>query len=209
MTLVLTMVFINLRLGVIEGVLLLATLVLVLYWLVVLGQRSDASDPISLDYAKELPEGLPMPRSIGWLVLGLVVLLGGANLLVWGAQALAEAFGVSDLVIGLTIVAIGTSLPELAVSVVSALKGEHDMAIGNIIGSNIFNSLAVVGIAGIIHPATFEQEVLSLHLPVMIGLTLALFLMTYNFTGNSRIRRWEGALLLAGFFTYHGYVLLG
>lgn len=208
-TLVLTMVFINLRLGVIEGVLLLGTLVLVLYWLVVLGQRSDVADPISLDYAKELPTGLSMPRSIGWLMLGLVVLLGGAQLLVWGAQALAEAFGVSDLVIGLTIVAIGTSLPELAVSVVSALKGEHDMAIGNIIGSNIFNSLAVVGIAAIIHPATFEPAVLSLHLPVMIGMTLALFLMTYNFTGNSRIRRGEGALLLAGFFAYHGYVLLG
>lgn len=208
-TLVLTMVFINLRLGRVEGILLIATLVLVLYWLVVLGQRSDASDPISLDYAAELPEGLPMARSIGWLVLGLVVLLGGANLLVWGAQALAEAFGVSELVIGLTIVAIGTSLPELAVSVVSAIKGEHDMAIGNIIGSNIFNSLAVVGIAAIIHPSTFEAEVLSLHVPVMIGLTLALFLMTYNFTGNSRIRRWEGALLLVGFFSYHGWVLLG
>jgi cation:H+ antiporter len=112
-------------------------------------------------------------------------------------------------VIGLTVVAIGTSLPELAVSVVSALKGEHDMAIGNIIGSNIFNSLAVVGIAGVIHPATFEHELLALHLPVMIGLTLALFLMTYNFTGNSRIRRWEGALLLSAFFGYHSWVFLG
>jgi cation:H+ antiporter len=208
-TLVVTMVFINLRLGRIEGILLLATLVLVLYWLVVLGQRSDEGDPISLDYAAELPAGLPMSKSIGWLALGLVVLLVGANLLVWGAQQLAIAFGVSDLVIGLTIVAIGTSLPELAVSVVSALKGEHDMAIGNIIGSNIFNSLAVVGIAGVIHPATFGQEVLALHLPVMIGLTLALFLMTYNFTGNSRIRRWEGALLLAAFFGYHSWVFLG
>ena len=208
-TLVLTMVFINLRLGRVEGVLLLATLVLVLYWLVVLGQRSDAADPIGLDYAAELPEGLPMGKSIGWLVLGLVVLLAGAQLLVWGAQQLAVALGVSDLVIGLTIVAIGTSLPELAVSVMSALKGEHDMAIGNIIGSNIFNSLAVVGLAAVIHPATFEQSVLALHLPVMIGLTLALFLMTYNFTGNSRIRRFEGALLLGAFFAYHGYVLLG
>ena len=160
-------------------------------------------------YAAELPEGLPMGKSIGWLVLGLVVLLAGAQLLVWGAQQLAVALGVSDLVIGLTIVAIGTSLPELAVSVMSALKGEHDMAIGNIIGSNIFNSLAVVGLAAVIHPATFEQSVLALHLPVMIGLTLALFLMTYNFTGNSRIRRFEGALLLGAFFAYHGYVLLG
>lgn len=208
-TLVLTMIFINLRLGRIEGILLLATLALVLYWLVVLGTRSDKADPISLDYAAEIPEGLPMKKAVGWLVVGLVVLLTGANLLVWGAQQLAIAFGVSDLIIGLTIVAVGTSLPELAVSVISALKGEHDMAIGNIIGSNIFNSLAVVGVAGLIHPSTFEHSVLAVHLPVMIGLTLVLFLMTYNFTGASRIRRWEGGLLLAAFFSYHGWLILG
>jgi cation:H+ antiporter len=208
-TLVLTMIFINLRLGRLEGILLLATLALVLYWLVVLGTRSDNLDPISLDYAAEIPEGLSMGKAVGWLVVGLLVLLTGSNLLVWGAQKLAIAFGVSDLIIGLTVVAVGTSLPELAVSVISAIKGEHDMAIGNIIGSNIFNSLAVVGVAGLIHPSTFEPEVLRLHVPVMIGLTLALFLMTYNFSGASRIRRWEGGLLLAAFFGYHGWVLLG
>jgi cation:H+ antiporter len=136
------------------------------------------------------------------------VLLTGSNLLVWGAQKLATAFGVSELVIGLTVVAIGTSLPELAVSVISALKGEHDMALGNIIGSNLFNSLAVVGVAGIIHPANFEREILTAHLPVMIGLTLMLFLMTYNFAGNSRIGRIEGGVLLATFFAYHGWLLM-
>ena len=206
-TLVVTMVFINLRLGRIEGTLLMLSLVLVLYWLVVLGSRSGESDPISLDYAAEIPADIPMGRALGWLAVGLVVLLAGANLLVWGAQNLAVAFGVSELVIGLTIVAVGTSLPELAVSIVSALKGEHDMAIGNIIGSNLFNSLAVVGIAGIIHPAVFEPELLTAHLPVMIGLTLALFLMTYNFTGSSRIRRVEGAILLGAFVCYHGWLV--
>jgi cation:H+ antiporter len=206
-TLIMTMVFFNLRLGRLEGVLLLVTLVLVLYWLVVLGSRSGASDPIALDYATEIPANMPMRSAIGWLVLGLVVLLTGANLLVWGAQNLAIAFGVSELVIGLTVVAIGTSLPELAVSIISALKGEHDMAIGNIIGSNLFNSLAVVGIAGIIHPAEFERELLTAHLPVMIGLTLALFLMTYNFGNQSRIRRIEGLLLLIAFFSYHGWLI--
>ncbi len=208
-TLVLTLVFINLRLGRLESLLLMITLVLVLYWLVVLGSRSHAEDPISLDYASEIPEGIPMNRALGWLALGLVVLLAGSNLLVWGAQNLAEYFGVSELIIGLTIVAVGTSLPELAVSVVSALKGEHDMAIGNIIGSNLFNSLAVVGIAGFIHPAVFEREVLTIHLPVMIGLTLALFLMTYNFDGGSRIRRPEGAMLLVAFLSYHAWILTG
>jgi len=206
-TLVVTMVFVNLKLGRVEGVLLMLTLVLVLYWLVVLGSRTEANDPIAFDIASEIPRDIPMGQALGWLTVGLVVLLTGANLLVWGAQNMAVRFGVSELVIGLTVVAIGTSLPELAVSVVSALKGEHDMAIGNIIGSNLFNSLAVIGIAGLIHPATFERELLTLHLPVMIGMTLVLFLMTYNFGGNSRIRRVEGAILLGAFLCYHGWLV--
>jgi cation:H+ antiporter len=206
-TLIMTMVFINLELGRLEGFLLMGTLVLVLYWLVVLGSRSGASDPIALEYATEIPRDIPMRKALSWLTIGLVVLLTGSNLLVWGAQNLAIEFGVSELVIGLTVVAIGTSLPELAVSIVSVFKGEHDMAIGNIIGSNLFNSLAVVGIAGIIHPAVYERELLTAHLPVMIGLTLALFLMTYNFGGSSRIRRVEGALLLAAFLGYHGWLV--
>ena len=207
-TLILTMTFINLRLGRVEGTLLLITLVLVLYWLVVIGSRSGESDPIALDYASEIPGDVPMRKAIIWLVVGLLTLLAGANLLVWGAQNLAVAFGVSELVIGLTVVAIGTSLPELAVSLVSAFKGEHDMAIGNIIGSNLFNSLAVVGVAGIIHPAVFDRELLTAHLPVMIGMTLALFLMTYNFGGNSRIGRIEGAMLVGAFICYHMWILL-
>ena len=206
-TLVVTMAFINLKLGRIEGLLLMLTLVLVLYWLVVLGSRTEANDPLAFDIASEIPRDIPMGQALGWLTVGLVVLLTGANLLVWGAQNLAVKFGVSELVIGLTVVAIGTSLPELAVSVVSALKGEHDMAIGNIIGSNLFNSLAVIGIAGLIHPATFERELLTVHLPVMIGMTLVLFLMTYNFGGNSRIRRVEGAILLGAFLCYHGWLV--
>jgi cation:H+ antiporter len=206
-TLIVTMVFINSKLGRLEGTLLIGTLVLVLYWLVVLGSRAGASDPIALDYAAEIPANMPMRRAIVWLTIGLVVLLAGSHLLVWGAQNLAVAFGVSELVIGLTIVAIGTSLPELAVSMISAFKGEHDMAIGNIIGSNLFNSLAVIGIAGLIHPAEFDRELLTAHLPVMIGLTLVLFLMTYNFAGNSRIRRMEGGLLLAAFLAYHGWII--
>jgi len=206
-TLILTMILINLRLGRVEGTLLLVTLVLVLYWLVVIGSRSGESDPIALDYASEIPGDVPMRRAIVWLVVGLLTLLAGANLLVWGAQKLAIAFNVSELVIGLTVVAIGTSLPELAVSLVSAFKGEHDMAIGNIIGSNLFNSLAVMGIAGLIHPAVFDRELLTAHLPVMIGMTLALFLMTYNFGGNSRIGRIEGVMLVGAFICYHVWIL--
>jgi cation:H+ antiporter len=206
-TLIMTMVFINLQLSRVEGILMLGTMVVLLYWLVVLGSRSGASDPIALEYASEIPANLPMRQALTWLTFGLAALLTGANLLVWGAQNLAIAFGVSELVIGLTVVAIGTSLPELAVSMVSAFKGEHDLAIGNIIGSNLFNSLAVVGVAGVIHPAAFEPELLTTHLPVMIGLTLVLFLMTYNFGGNSRIQRMEGAFLLGAFLCYHGWIV--
>ena len=91
-------------------------------------------------------------RAVFWLVIGLILLIISSRILVWGAIEIARGFGVSDLIIGLTIVAIGTSLPELASSLIATRKGEHDIALGNILGSNIFNTLAVVGIAGMIHP---------------------------------------------------------
>lgn len=206
-TLLAVMAFLNGRVGRLEGALLIASLIFVVYWLVVLGSRSAANDPIGTEYAARMPPHLPLRMSVMWLILGLSVLLAGSNILVWGAHNLAVSLGVSDLVIGLTLVAVGTSFPELAVSIVSALKQEHDLALGNIIGSNLFNSLAVIGIAAVIHPSDYESEVLTLHLPVMIGMTLVLFAMTYNFSGNSRINRLEGGLLLAAFLAYHAYVI--
>jgi len=121
---------------------------------------------------------------------------------VWGAVGIAEAFGVSDLVIGLTIVALGTSLPELAASVASALKNEPDIAIGNVIGSNMFNLLAVLGIPGIIRPDAVDAAVLSRDMPVMVGLTVALLAMAWGFRGEGRINRFEGALLLTCYIGY-------
>jgi cation:H+ antiporter len=118
------------------------------------------------------------------------------------------AFGMSETVVGLTVVAVGTSLPELAVSIVSALKNEHDIALGNIIGSNMFNCLAVIGPAALIHPAGFTPAMLGLHLPVMIALTLVLFALTYNFTGTGRISRLEGLILLCVFIGYEGYLVV-
>src|SRR5690606_17493430 len=129
------------------------------------------------------------------------------RILVWGAVDLATAFGVSDLIIGLTIVAIGTSLPELASSIIAARKGEHDLALGNILGSNLFNTLAVVGIAGMISPMAVADEVLVRDLPVMAALTIALFMLGYGFRGPGRINRVEGALLLAAFLGYTVYLL--
>ncbi len=185
-----------------DGVLLLAGLAVMLYWMVNLGLRARRNDPIRSEYAAEIPEAMPLGRALLWLLLGLVVLLLSARLLVWGAVEVATVLGVSDLVIGLTVVAIGTSLPELAASVVSALRHEHDIAIGNIIGSNMYNLLAVLGLPALIHPAAFPPEVLMRDYPVMIILTLGLFAAAYGFRGQGRITRVEGGLLLAAFVGY-------
>lgn len=143
-------------------------------------------------------------RAIFWLVFGLVVLIISSRVLVWGAVNIAQAFGVSDLIIGLTIVALGTSLPELAASIIAVRKGEHDIAIGNVVGSNMFNILAVIGIAGSILPMTnLSAEVLSRDWLVMMGMTVMLLVMAYGFRRAGRINRFEGAGLLLAFVAYN------
>lgn len=189
-------------LQVIDGILLLGGLCLMLYWLVSLGLRMRRGDPMSKEIAAEIPKPQPIGHALLWLVLGLAVLLLSSRMLVWGAVGIATELGVSDLVIGLTIVAIGTSLPELAASAMSAIKKEHDIAIGNIIGSNMFNLLAVLPLPGLISPGEFPQVVLVRDLPVMVILTLALFATAYGFGGHGRINRFEGGTLLAAFLGY-------
>lgn len=185
--------------GAILGISLIA-----LIWLVVrigLNSRSG-SDPLTAEMEAELPAAMTTRRALFWLLLGLVVMLASSRLLVWGSVNIAQAFGVSDLVIGLTIVAIGTSMPELMASVMSAMKKEADLALGNVIGSNMFNLLGVLSLPGLIHPGGFEPEVLTRDFPWMIGLTLAMFMMAYGFRGQRRINRLEGGLLLAAFGGY-------
>jgi cation:H+ antiporter len=153
------------------------------------------------------------PMSLGkallWLCAGLLLLIVSSRILVWGAVSIAQALGVSDLVIGLTIVALGTSLPELAASVIAVRKGEHDIAVGNIVGSNMFNLLAVVGIAGVITPmSNVAAEVLSRDWPTMLALTLALFAMAYGFRGQGRINRLEGLFLLLAYVAYTAYLVV-
>jgi len=205
-TLLSVMLFIDGFLSRLDGIVLMLGLVMLLYWIVKLGFRSAATDPIQAEYDAEIPSGVKTSSALTWLGIGFLVLILGSNLLVWGAESIARGIGVSDVIIGLTIVAVGTSLPELAVTVVSALKNEHGLAIGNIIGSNMFNTLAVIGPAAAIYPIDVGQDMLSLHLPVMIGLTLVLFTMAYDFSGRGRINRTEGVFLLAAFAGYHYYV---
>jgi len=126
---------------------------------------------------------------------------------VWGAVVVAQSLGVSDLVIGLTVVAIGTSLPELASSIVAARKGESDIAVGNVIGSNLFNTLAVVCIAGSISPLATEPELMIRDWTVMMGLTLALFVIGYRRGGEGRITRAKGAALLAAYASYTYFLI--
>lgn len=187
---------------------LLAVFGLLVTWSIVVGMRSG-SDALAHETAAELKaHAMPMRRALLWLVLGLLVLVGASRLLVWGAVTIAQTLGVSDLVIGLTVLAVGTSLPELASCVAAARKGEHDIALGNVLGSNLFNTLAVVGIAGAIAPIPVEAAVLSRDLPVMVGLTLVLFVMGWSFRGRlGRINRWEALVLLAAYLAYTGWLL--
>lgn len=188
-----------------DGFILLASLVLVMYGMVRIGLRQrTASDPMAAEFEAEIPGAMSTKAALLWFFAGLILLLISSRILVWGAVNIATSFGISDLVIGLTVVALGTSLPELAASVTSALKNEHDIAIGNVIGSNMYNLLAVLAIPGIITPGPFAPEALSRDLPVMIGLTLALFIMGYGFGGPGRINRVEGLLLTLCFISYQG-----
>ena len=176
-------------------------------WTIWQGLRKKA-DALGHEMERELEvHAMPIGRAIFWLVMGLILLIASSRILVWGAVEIAHGFGVSDLIIGLTIVAVGTSLPELASSVIAARKGEHDIALGNILGSNLFNTLAVVGIAGTIQPMTVAQEVFSRDILVMAVLTLSLFVIGYGFRGPGRINRFEGAALLVGYMGYTAYLV--
>jgi cation:H+ antiporter len=191
-------------LGVRDGMVLLAGLLLLTVWLVRQGMAQNGEiNPLATEVEESLPPGLSLPMALFWLLLGLTLLLLSSRTLVWGAVEIAQALGVSELVIGLTIVAIGTSLPELAASVAAALKGENDLAIGNIVGSNLFNLLAVLAIPGILAPAAVENAVLFRDYPLMLGLTVLLFFFALTRGREAgQIQRWQGAMLLGLFAGY-------
>lgn len=195
---------IDLELGRIDGLILFAGFILMLAGMTWLAIKSSQDDPLTLELAEEYAKPkMATSKSVWFFVIGLVALLIGSKSLIWGAVGIAEMLGVSDLVIGLTIVAIGTSLPELAASVSSVLKNEHDIAVGNILGSNIFNLLAVLAMPGLISPTLVDSQLLARDFSFMIVLTLALFLFA-RFCAKSTIARWAGALLLVIYISYTG-----
>ncbi|MEE6030893.1 calcium/sodium antiporter [Avibacterium paragallinarum] len=192
-----------------DAMILLAVFTLYMGWTIWQGTR-HSGDSLEQDISDELKEKsqMPLKTAVLWLVIGLALLMASSQLLVWGAVNIATYLGVSDLIIGLTIVAIGTSLPELAASIMAARKNELDLAVGNIIGSNLFNTLAVVGIAGAISPIQATPEVFSRDMLVMIALTGLLFLFGYGFKRkNGRINRVEGFVLFLCYVAYNSLLI--
>ena len=194
----------------IDGLLLLAGMAALVAWTIHLAHTTGRDDPLVSEFEEEIPEPMPLGRAWGLLVVGLVLLLVSSRMLVWGAVGIAQALGVSDLVIGLTIIAVGTSLPELASSLMAARKGEDDIAVGNVVGSNLFNILAVLGIAGAVGPGPVDQAALWRDFPLMIALAVVLYLLARGFsrTGHGHINRWEGGVLLAVFVGYQALLFL-
>lgn len=191
-----------------DGWIMLALFLVVMAWSTREGLRSG-QDALAEEFTETLAGN---QRSLGTSLIGLfgglLVLLASSRSMVWAAVEIATALGVSDLVIGLTIVAVGTSLPELASSISAARKGKHDIVLGNIIGSNLFNTLAVVGLAAVIKPFQTVSEILTRDLAVIAGLILGLFLVCYQRGGKGRVTRLEGALLLVAFVGYNLWVFL-
>lgn len=190
-----------------DGWLLITMFAVVMGWSIIRGMKQGRLDGMTKE-DHETEYGISLQRAIIWLTIGLILLAISSRALVWGAIEIAQYFGVSDFIIGLTIAAIGTSLPELASSVMAALKGEHDMAIGNVLGSNLFNTLPVVGIAAVIHPIEVSALVLNRDFLVMGAFTLSIFALGFRFKKTAEINRVGGFILLSGYIVYMTWVVV-
>lgn len=194
----------------IEGQVILFGFFLTMFWLVKysidMSKKSDIDDKYLTDQPLVSQSLLSVSDSIFCLLIGLFLLFYGADVVVIYAVDIAQSLKISETIIGITIIAIGTSLPELSVSITSALKGQHGLAVGNIIGSNIFNLLAVIGLGTAISPAYLQEDIFNIHLMLMFSLTLFIFFITFR--KNDVISRPEGFLLLLTFMSYMGYIIL-
>ncbi|MCP4768053.1 MAG: calcium/sodium antiporter [Gammaproteobacteria bacterium] len=197
----------DLTLNIVDGFMLLGLLILSLFHLIRVHRRNPAAYAREEHENEELIHDMKLSVAIGWLLLGLVVLVGSSKLLVWGASGIAVALGVSELIIGLTVVALGTSLPELAASIASLKQGKPDLAIGNVIGSNLFNSLAVVGLPAMLTSFSIDPSARERDASVVIALTLLLLLMS-RFPGAEprHLTRIKGIFLFAAFVIYQLYL---
>lgn len=187
-----------------DGMILLVSMLLVMGWIIYEGMKYR-SGVLEQGFADEFVDTMPISRALGWIVIGLLLLLVSSRMMVWGAVNIAQALGISDLVIGLSIVAIGTSLPELGAAFASMKKKEYDITLGNVLGSNMFNSLGVLGLAGVIDPATVDPGVLTRDMPVQFGLMVVLFIVAGQWAlGRGRITRRTGVFFLLCFVAYQG-----
>jgi cation:H+ antiporter len=197
----------NLSFSRVDGLILIGGLALLIGGMIALGLTRGNNDPVTSSLAEEVPQNMPTRTAIMWTALGLVLLPLSAHILVNGAVGLATIVGVSEAVIGLTIVALGTSLPELAAAAASAFRKEDDLAIGNILGSNMFNLLGVLGIAAVIHPMQIEAVLLHRDVLVMFSITLLLFVLIWRRQGPGLIGRPTAMLLFAGYIGYQAMVI--
>lgn len=185
-----------------DGLVLIAMLIAWMGLLIYISKQK----PDQLELEEDIPDttdsGLVV--LLGWFLLSLLLLLGSSRLLVWAATNIASDLGVSDVIIGLTIVAIGTSLPELAAAVASALKKHHDLVIGNVVGSNILNLLTVLPLPALIHPTELSAEVFERDYATMLATTVALMVFVYLIGRRGDMPRWHGSILLG---TYIGYMI--
>jgi cation:H+ antiporter len=193
-----------------DGALLLGALVAYVVLAIRVGRRSTESEAEVAMAPQEEPEEVAR-RPLGWnvalVVAGIALLVAGANWLVESASAIAASLGISDLVIGLTVVAVGTSLPELATSIIAAARGQRDLAVGNVVGSNIFNIGAVLGLSAVVVPAGIPVADAAIGFDIPIMLAVAVALLPVVFTGLA-VARWEGGVFVAYYVAYTGYLLL-
>lgn len=190
-----------------EGIALMIAFAVFIGGLVIVSLRAkNQDDPFVSEACEDVPNNVSTKSAIFWLVIGMILLPVSSHFLVESAVDIAKYFGLSDLVIGLTIIAIGTSLPELAACIAGVLKNEDDLALGNIVGSNIFNLLAVLPLAGIINPSIIDPSAANRDALIMIAATVVLIAMSLNFKGARRINRVEGGLLLVAFIAYQSYI---
>ncbi|MDG2072733.1 MAG: calcium/sodium antiporter [Pseudomonadales bacterium] len=190
----------------IDGVVLMGIFIAVMSWTIYQGIH-EPKDHLADVVEQEYKETLPLKTGIIFLVAGLIALIISSRILVWGGVDIAQRLGISDLIIGLTIVATGTSLPELASSIAAVRKNEHELALGNVIGSNMFNISIVIGIAALVSPSAVDPDVLYRDLPVLGVMTVALFIMCYGFGDKGRISRNEGITLLLGYISYNALLI--